>query len=123
MPVSKTKIGERLKRKTNPEIAETLLLAKNSKEWGKVAQRISGSSRNYSSVNLDEIERASKEGESVVVVGKVLGSGSITKKVRVCALGFSESAKEKIKSAKGETVLLADEIKKNPKAQGVNILK
>ena len=121
--ISKTKIKKRLKRKTNPEIVETILAAKKNEYWNKITQIISGSTRKYSSVNLNEIERKTKEGDTVVVIGKVLGSGNVSKKIRICAISFSESAKDKLKVKKSELVTILEEIKKNPKAEGIKILR
>ena len=121
--ISKTKISKRIKRKTHSEIVETVNAAKENKEWNKIAQLISGSRRKYSSVNLKEIEKQTKVGDTVIIPGKVLGSGTISKKVRVCAINFSESAKEKLKENKGEIVTILEEIKKNPKAEGVKVIR
>lgn len=74
-------------------------------------------------MNLKDIEKVTTEGDTVVVPGKVLGSGNVNKKVRICALNFSESAKEKLKESKGEIVTIIEEIKKNPKAEGIKILR
>jgi large subunit ribosomal protein L18e len=119
---SKTGIGKRVKRKTHPEIVTTLISAKNASPWRTIAQRLSGSRRNYPSVNLEFIEHHSKEGDTIVVPGKVLGSGALHKKVRICAMSFSESARVKVKQAKAELVHLSEEIKKNPKAEGIKVL-
>ena len=120
---SKTKIKKRLKKKKNPEIVETIVAANKSKTWGKVAGLLAKSRKNYSVVNLDKIDEVSKEADTIIIVGKVLGSGDIKKKVRVCAVGFSKGAVEKIKKAKGEAVSLLDEINKNVKAEGIKIIK
>jgi large subunit ribosomal protein L18e len=121
--ISNTKIGKRVGNKTNSEVVETLLAAKKNVAWNKVAQVISGSRKKYASVNLKEIDGESKDGETIVVVGKVLGNGKINKKVRVCAMNFSESAFEKLKEVKSEGIILLEEIKKNPKAEGIKILR
>lgn len=121
--ISKTKISKRLGRKSDSEIVETIMLAKKEKSWMKVAQILSGSKKNYDSINLKKIDSEAKEGDTIVVVGKVLGSGQLTKKVRISATGFSESAREKIEANKSEIVSLIEEIKKNPKAEGIKILR
>ena len=121
--ISNTKIGKRVGNKTNSEVVETLLAAKKNVAWNKIAQLISGSRKKYASVNLREIDNGSKEGDTVVVVGKVLGTGKLNKKVRVCAMNFSETAVEKLKGVKGEWVILLEEIKKNPKAVGIKLLR
>ena len=120
--ISKTRIKKRLKRKVDKYIVETVNAAKKNKEWNKLAQIISSSRKKYSSVNLKEIEKETKEGDTVIIMGKVLGLGDVTKKIRICALNFSESAREKLKENKSEVVTILEEINKNPKAQGVKIL-
>ena len=120
--ISKTKITKRTSRKSNSYIVETVKEAKKNEKWLKLAQIISSSRKKYRSVNLKEIDRETKEGDTVVVIGKVLGSGDITKKIRVCALGFSESAKEKLREHKGEIVMLLEEIRKNPKMEGIKVI-
>ena len=123
MSVSKTVIGRRIPRKTDSYIAETSIVAKKQKSWRSVAQIVSGSRRNYSSVNLDRLNSECEDGDTVVVVGKILGNGDLTKKLKVCALYFSASAIHKIKHAKGETVRLVDEINKNVSAKGVKLIR
>lgn len=120
--ISKTKIGNRIRKKKNPDVVATVLEAKKHEAWRKVAQMISSSRRKYSSVNFHEIERKTKAGDTVVVPGKVLGSGILDKKIRICALAFSESAREKATHSKSELIFLIDEMKKNPKAEGIKII-
>ena len=59
----------------------------------------------------------------MVVPGKVLSMGELNKKVKVIALSFSSGAKEKLLKSKHEISTLLEEVKKNPEAKGVNILK
>lgn len=121
--ISKTKIGKRIGNKNDFVVVETILAAKKNKSWNKIAQLISGSKKKYSSVNLKEIDKKSKEGDTIVVPGKVLASGNLSKKIRICAMNFSESAKEKLKDSKTEGVMIIEEIKKNPNAEEVKILR
>lgn len=120
--ISKTKIDERLKRKTNPEIVETVILAKKHKSWHNIAAKLSAPKMNYISLNLNDLDKIAKEGDIIIVPGKVLGSGSVSKKIRICALGFSASAREKVKAHKGETVTILEEIRKNPKGEGIKVI-
>lgn len=121
--ITKTKIGKRLVRKSNPEIAQAILLAKQNKAWFEVAKVLSGPTKRYSSINLDDLEKQSKAGDVVIVPGKVLGIGELSKKIKICSLGLSESAQEKIKASKSETSSILEEIKKNPKAEGVKLIR
>lgn len=119
---SKTKIKERARRKSRPGIVETIRIASKNSKWNGIAIGLSGSRKNYVERNLDYIDEKSKEGDTIVVIGKVLGTGTLSKKVRICALGFSKEAKEKIKKSKSDAVSILDEIKSNSKAEGIKVL-
>ena len=86
--------------------------------WQRVADDLEKSSRRRVEVNLSRIARASKEGETVVVPGKVLGSGELPHKVRVVAYSFTKSAQRKLKEAKCESVSIEEFLKKNPQGSG-----
>ena len=120
---SKTKIEKQLLKKRNPELVKTILSAKKNKGWLNVASIISSSRRNRPSLNLNEISKESKTGEIIIVPGKVLSLGELDKKLKIVALSFSEKAKEKIKKSQGEALTIMEEIKKNPDAKGVRILR
>jgi large subunit ribosomal protein L18e len=122
MVKSKTKIEKQTLKKRNPEIVETIRAAKKKEKWIKIAGILSGSRRKMPSLNLTKIDKDSKEGDTVVVPGKVLSQGEINKKIKVVALGFSEKAREKLMKSKSDPTTILKEIKKNPDAKGVNIL-
>ena len=121
--LSKVKLKKRLSRKTNYELAETISAAKNLHEWSHIAKIISSSTRKQSAINLFEINAHTKEGDTVVIPGKVLSKGELTKKIRLCALGISEVAREKLKKTKTEYATILEEIKKNPRAEGIKVIK
>lgn len=122
MEISKTKIKFNAKRKTSPAVTQALNIALKNKAWLKVAKMLSSPTRKFSKINLSEIDKVTSEGDTVVIVGKVLSNGNLTKKVRICALGFSKSTLDKLKKVKGEPVSIFDEIKKNPKGEGIKLL-
>ena len=121
--LSKTKIKSRVQRKASPVLVETLQAAIKNSKWSDVAKILSGPNRKYSSLNLFEIDKEVKTGDTVVIVGKVLSKGELTKKIRICALSISEKAKEKLKPTKSEIVSILEEITKNPKAEGIKLLR
>lgn len=121
--VSRTTMKKRLRRKTAPDLVETIREALKHEEWSAVTRWISVPTRNLVSKNLSEIDRDTKVGDTVIIPGKVLSKGNLTKKIRVCALAYSEKAKEKMKESKSEIVFVIDEIKKNPKAEGIRLLR
>ena len=78
---SKTLIDKQLSRKKDSLLVETIIAAKKNNEWLEVAAALSTPKRKRISVNLSEIEKISKQGEKIVVPGKVLSQGDITKKI------------------------------------------
>jgi len=120
---SKTKISKQIERKTNPELVETIKAAKKNESWKEVAAILSGPRRNFLNLNLGEIDSQTKEGEAVVVPGKVLSQGEITKKIKIIALNFSGKAKERLEKGKISHLDIMEEIKKNPGGKNIRILK
>jgi large subunit ribosomal protein L18e len=120
---SKTKISKQLERKSNSNLMNTILAGKKQEAWVEIAGILSGPRRKKICINLEEINKESKAGESVVVPGKVLSQGEIDKKLKVIAFSFSEKAKEKLLSAKCDVSYIIDEIKSNPSAKGIRVIK
>jgi large subunit ribosomal protein L18e len=114
---SRTLIDRQLQRKTNPELVETIMKAKKNGLWVEVAGLLSCPARRMTNANLDEIDKKAKDGEVVVVAGKVLGTGSLTKRVKLIAFAFSKSAEDKLKKAKIDYSMIKDEIDKNQKTK------
>ncbi len=119
---SKTKISTQSKRKRNPELVETIMTAKKNDKWFRVSEILASPRKNKVEKNLEEINKGSKSEEVVVVPGKVLSMGELDKKIKVVALDFSESAKEKILKSGSKLSTILEEIKMNPEAKGVKIL-
>lgn len=120
--VTKTQLKDRRGRKSNPILAETLSSAIREPAWHRVAVRLSGPTRQYASLNLFQIDQAAKDGETVIVVGKVLSQGALTKKITVCGLSISATAREKLQKSGSQFMTLRDAMKKYPKAEGVKLL-
>lgn len=120
---SKTKISKQLERKSNSGLMETIVAAKKQGAWVEVAALLSAPRRNKTCLNLEDIDKESKAGETIVVPGKVLSQGNVDKKLKVVAFSFSDKAKEKLLSSKCEVSSILDEIKSNPSGKGIKILK
>ena len=114
------KIEKKLRRKKNPELVETIILLKKNKAWKKIANLLSRTKRKQIKANLDEIDKKAEEGDTIIVPGKVLGVGKLTKKLVIVAFSFSQRAREKLK---GKVRTIKEEIKNNPKAEGIKVLK
>jgi len=120
--ISRKKIKSHLRMKTKSDLKETIALALKHPNWLGVAKILAGPTRKQISINLFEIDAKTKVGDTVLIFGKVLSKGELTKKIRICALSISESALEKLKSSKSEFVTIEEEIKKNLKFEGIRIL-
>ena len=81
---SKTKISKQLKRKTNANFIKDILESKKNPSWLNVANILSYPRRKRMEINLDKINDASKEGETILVPGKVLSQGNIEKNKDYC---------------------------------------
>jgi large subunit ribosomal protein L18e len=123
MVKSKALMKKQTERKTSTELVKTILAAKKNKNWFKVAEILSGPRSKRVNLNLEEIDKNTKEEKIIVVPGKVLSRGEITKKINVVALGFSEKTIDKLLKSKCEVSSILNEIKKNPEAKGIKIMK
>ena len=122
MAKTKTRIEMQMRRKTNDELVETTIAAKKQDKWLEVASILSSPRREAIDLNLGQIDLLSKEGDTVVIPGKVLSQGDLKKRIKVVAYKFSERAKEKLLKEKIQMSSIIDEIKKNPEAKGVKVL-
>jgi len=116
-------------KSTNPNLTNLIfLLRKKSREsevsiWQDTAERLSKPRRTRISVNVSRIGRYTKEGDDVLVPGKVLGAGLIRHPVRVAALSFSDQARSKILGAKGKCLTIPELMELNPKGAHVKIIR
>ena len=90
--------------------------------WKYVAELLSKPTRQRIEVNLGKIDKYAKEGETVLVPGKVLGSGKLTKKVTIAAWRFSENALRKAKKAGANVISIEELLKENPTGSNVKII-
>ncbi|MDP7981634.1 MAG: 50S ribosomal protein L18e [Conexivisphaerales archaeon] len=91
--------------------------------WRALREAIEGASRSrLTRVNVGKINRLASDGDIVVVPGKVLGAGSVDKKLIVGALAFSAEARSKIRSAGGEALSIAELVRAHSDAKGVKLI-
>ncbi|MFW6320862.1 MAG: 50S ribosomal protein L18e [Halohasta sp.] len=114
--------------KTNPRlqslIAELQTAAGESDAavWQDVADRLEKPRRTHAEVNLGRIERYARDDETVVVPGKVLGSGVLETNVTVAAVDFSSTARTKIGQV-GDALSLEEVLDENPNGQNVRVIR
>ena len=87
---------------TNLRILISELAKDKTPFWNRVSYELNRSERNRREINLSKINRSSESGETVLIPGKVLGSGELKHKLTIAALNFTEGALKKIKEAGAE---------------------
>jgi large subunit ribosomal protein L18e len=92
------------------------------KLWNRLASDLSGPTRQRRVVNLYKIDKLAKDDETIIVPGKVLGTGEITRKISIAAFTFSGSALEKLKQGKCKVMTINQILAENPKGKKVRIL-
>jgi len=109
---------------TNPVLLETIELLEEQEAaiWNDVAENLGKVNRKRPEVNLSQIERVAEDGETVVVPGKVLGSGRLTKEVNVAAFKVSRGAREEIEE-NGEFMFIRDLVDENPEGTELRVVK
>ncbi len=120
-------MDEKTERKTNPVLQDVIQQCEEAARrndaavWQRVADELQRSNRSQRTVNLSRIERHTEDGDTVVVPGKVLGSGRLTKDVTVAAFNFSASAREAVHGA-GTATHIEDLVEDRPDGSGVEVL-
>ena len=96
----------------------TVAIKEKSDFWKRIADELDRPTRARRNVNLNRINKYSKENETIIVPGKVLGTGELDHNVHVVAFSFSEAAISKIKSK----MTIKELLHKNPKGKDVRII-
>ena len=89
--------------------------------WKRIAEDLNRSTRERREVNISRINKYTKEGDIVLVPGKVLSMGELNKNVTVAGWRFSKSAEEKI-NRKGKAITIQELMKQNPEGKKVRIM-
>jgi len=114
--------------KSNPRLRSLIADLKSAARegdgdvWSDVAERLEKPRRTHAEVNLGRIERYAREDETVVVPGKVLGSGVLQKDVTVAAVDFSKTAERKIDQV-GESLGLEQALEQHPDGSNVRVIR
>jgi large subunit ribosomal protein L18e len=115
-------------RSPNPELINMVhFLKKQSKEnsapiWLDIAGRLTKPRRQRVAINVSHLNRYTEKNQTVVVPGKVLGTGVIDHALTIAALAFSSKAREKIGAANGKCLSFSEVVKKNPKGSKIKII-
>ena len=106
-------------------IANELKIASKKNDapiWLKLAKTALKSNSNQKTINLKKSDENSSEGNAVIILGKVLGTGKISHKISLSSFSISNSAASKIKESGGEVLKFSEMIEKYPTGTGVKII-
>ncbi len=118
----------KVERKSNPILTELIqdceeaARTNDAAVWADVADALKTATRNQAEVNISHIERNADDGDTVVVPGKVMGSGQLTKDITVAALSFTQGARAGIE-ASGTAQYLEDMVNEHPSGSNVKMLR
>lgn len=90
--------------------------------WDKAAEMLERPRRNRVEVNISKIEKYGKDGLVVLVPGKVLGEGKLSKKLTIAAFSFSASAEKIISESGGKAVEIESLLEKGVEPKDVLLL-
>jgi large subunit ribosomal protein L18e len=97
-------------------------VANSANIWRAVAEYIERPRRQRIVVNVGKLDRVAKDGDVVVVPGKLLGGGKLSKRVVVAAVKASPKAIQKVIEAGGEVLTIPELVRRYPKGSGVRII-
>jgi large subunit ribosomal protein L18e len=90
--------------------------------WKRLENELASPRSNKSEINISKLARVTKEGETIVVPGKVIGSGRIDHKLTICAFSMSQKAARKLTDSGGKIVTMVDLTESYPEGKGVRLI-
>ncbi len=107
--------------KTNPELRKLIedFGRRKEKFYKLVSKYLSRPRRQKKPVNLSKIDKVSMDGDVVVVPGKLLAHGELTKKLTIYAFSYSKRCEDKIKKSGSDIRPLGELLEKNIKGRMV----
>jgi len=90
--------------------------------WSKLSEYALKPSIARRHINLNRIGQLTKDSDTVVFPGKVLGTGDIDHKITLCSFSISNAAAAKILEKGGKIISFSDLIEKHPTGKGVVLL-
>ena len=90
------------------------------KLWKRIYRLVEVPARKRRSINISKLEITTKEGENVIVPGKVLSNGKISHRINIAAMEFSDSALKSLKDANCNVVSIKDMV--SDKSRSVRVI-
>ncbi len=111
-------------RTTDPRrrrLIRTLIKTKR-RFWKTVSDFLKKSRSNRITVNLGKINIFTEAKDAVLVPGKILSSGDLTRPIIISAFSCSKKAKKKILKAGGEFLSIEELLERNPAGSKIKLL-
>lgn len=89
--------------------------------WKRIALELERPGRQHRVVNLTKIEHYANDNDVVIVPGKLLSGGELTKKVTIVAYAYSKKTAEKI-NGKADVISIEDAMRKYPNGKNIKII-
>ena len=96
---------------------------KDAQIWRDVAEQLAQPRSQRAAVNLSSINRNTKSADTIIVPGKILGTGILDHPITVAAFSVSEKAKVKLDAVKAKYVTIPELVEKNPKGSNIKIIR
>ncbi len=73
-------------------------------------------------VNLTKIDQVTKDNDTIIVPGKVLGTGNLSHKVTIASFSVSDTAAKKVIESGSSLMKISELVEKFPTGKGVTII-
>ena len=90
--------------------------------WRDVSKYLTAPQKNRVEKNLGDLHNVTKDGDVVIVPGKVLATGSLSKKITIAYYSISNSAASKLDASKIKRISIEQLLEENPTGSGVRII-
>jgi len=88
-----------------------------------LAKQLKTPTRRKIEANLGKLQRLCKDGETIVIPGKLLSYGELNKKLTIACLSYSKTAREKAEKSGSKIISIEELIKQNPTGKNVRLIK
>ncbi|MHA1148201.1 MAG: 50S ribosomal protein L18e [Promethearchaeota archaeon] len=89
--------------------------------WRKISKKLSGPRKTRIETNLYRINKKTKDGDTIVVPGKVLGIGELEHRITIACLDSSKSVNKKIESSGSKIITIEELLELNPRGTNVKV--
>ncbi len=90
--------------------------------WRVVSDKLMAPEKNRVEKNVGAISKVTRDGDVIIVPGKILAHGELTKKITVACYAISVSARKKLSTSGSELLTIEELVEKYPSGKGVRII-